>query len=140
LQVPGAPQIEVFGSGPPVERLLIMRPRLSPIFHTAPRPPQIAERFLCFGPDPVVIFRPSPLADERFKLPLRRFVLRRVGGLRRRLRTPQRVGQTELDPPRLFWLKLDGARFEINLARLAIGGLGIEAFGLSLQSSVSWLL
>src|SRR5215475_8671186 len=114
-----------------------MRPCGAPIHRVASPPPKIAERFLSFGPDPVVIFRPPPLADERFKLPLRRFVLRRVGGLRRRLRTPQRVGQTELDPPRLFWLKLDGAGLEIKLARLAVGGLGIEAFGLGLKSFVS---
>src|SRR5262245_45584828 len=117
-----------------------MRPRLSPIFHTAPRPPQIAERFLRLGPDPVVIFSPPPFADERFKLPLRRFVLRRVGGLRRRLRAPHRVGPTELDPSRLFRPKFDGARFEIKLARLAIRSFGIEPFGLGFQSFVGWLL
>src|SRR5262249_56631658 len=88
LQVPGVPQIDIFGSSPPVERLLIMRPCLAPILYTAPRPPKIAERLLRFCPDPIVIFCPPPLADDRFKLPLRRFVSGVVGGLRRPPRPP----------------------------------------------------
>ena len=123
-----------------IERLLIMRPSLPPIFHAAPRPPQIAEQFLRLGPDSVVIFSSPPLAYERFKLPLRRFVLRRIGGLRRRLRPPQRVGQAKLHPSRLIGLKLDGAGFEVKLPRLTVRGFGIEPLGFRLQSFVGRLL
>src|SRR5262249_61128336 len=88
LQVSGAPNIEVFGSRPPVERLLIMRPRLLPILRVTPRPPEIAERFLRFGPNPVAVFGPPSPADERFEQSLRRFVFSGVRSFRRPLRPP----------------------------------------------------
>src|SRR5262245_28892862 len=98
LQVSSTPQLEIFRSRPPIERLLIMLPGLRPILRIAPRPPKIAERFLGLGPDTVVVFRLLPGADQRFKLLSGRFVFCVIGILRGGLPSPKRIGQAELDP------------------------------------------
>jgi hypothetical protein len=113
-----------------------VRERLRPIPFIAPRSPEIAERFLRFGPDSVARFGPLSRADDRLEFPARSIKFGGIGGVCRRLRPPERVDQAEPDPTGFIGREFNGASLEIELSRLAIGSFGLETFGLGLQGIV----
>src|ERR1043165_7261022 len=75
-----------------------MRPGGSPIHCVAPRPEEIAQRFVCFSPNEIAIFYFVGSANELFELLLRQFILRLIRRRRARLRAPRRIGPAKLDP------------------------------------------
>ncbi len=85
-------------TGPPVKRLLVVRPGHSPVHLIPSRPKEIGQRLLRFDPHQIAFLVLVVRANQFFELLLRLIKLRRVRGCGAGLRAPRRVGQTEFDP------------------------------------------
>ena len=136
-EVAFARQLDVAGTGPPVERRLVILPRLIPVAVLIPLPVKIAQRLLHLDPDAVAILDALHVAHQLVQLRARLFDLRIVGGLRGGCRAPLRVVESETNPARLVRRDVrHDHRARIQLVRLAEGFVGVKLFGVSLDRFV----
>src|SRR5581483_3400882 len=98
FQIALAGEVDVRGAGPPIKGILVVRPGAPPVARIAARPEIIAQRFLDFGPDAVMVFDALDVAVEDLELLAGVVELRGVGILRGGLGAPKCVGEAEIHP------------------------------------------
>ena len=136
-EVAFARQLDIARARPPIERLLIMLPRLMPVAVHVALPVKIPERLLHLDPDAVAVFNALHVAHQLVEFDPRLFDLRVIGGLRGSRRAPLRVVVAEPDPARV--VRGDVRHHHcarIQLVRLAERFLGVKLFRIRLDRFV----
>ena len=133
LQIARAGRLDIARAGPPIERLLIKRPRCAVIIIVAARPVKIRQRLLHLRPDAVMIFDPGNITDEHFELMARVLELGSVRIFGGGLGTPLRISESELHPAFLLGRQIEPLGLLICLMRQREGAVGIKLLRVALQ-------